>query len=62
MKSFAVNIKRFLRDEEGASMVEYGLLAALIAVVCIISITNVGTELNIVFGKVASALNGANNP
>jgi Flp pilus assembly pilin Flp len=29
-----VGIKRFLKDEEGVTMVEYGLIAALIAIVC----------------------------
>jgi pilus assembly protein Flp/PilA len=60
MKSFAVSLKRFLRDEEGASMIEYGLLAALIAVVCIVAVTNIGIELNKVFTTVWQKLQGAN--
>ncbi len=60
MKSLALGIKRFLKEEEGVSMVEYGLLAALIAVVCIVALTNVGTELNKVFTLIASKLQGAN--
>jgi len=59
MKSIAVGIKRFLQEEEGASMVEYGLLAALISIVCIIAITGVGTNLNQVFLTVCNALAGA---
>ena len=46
----------FFKDEEGASMVEYGLLVALIAIVCIVAITAVGTNLNTVFTTVASNL------
>ena len=49
-------LKNFFKDEEGASMVEYGLLVALIAIVCIVAITAVGTNLNTVFTTVASNL------
>jgi pilus assembly protein Flp/PilA len=59
MKSLAVGIKRFLRDEEGVTMVEYGLIAALIAIVCIVFITNVGMNLNAVFGEICNRLNDA---
>jgi pilus assembly protein Flp/PilA len=59
MKAFAVGIKRFLKDEEGVTMVEYGLIAALIAIVCIIFITNVGTNLNLTFGEICNRLNNA---
>ena len=51
--------KRFFGDESGASMVEYGLLVALIAVVCITAVALIGTNLNIVFQNVADALPGA---
>jgi pilus assembly protein Flp/PilA len=59
VKSLALGIKRFLKDEEGVTMVEYGLLAALIAIVCIAAITAVGTELNIVFQYIADSLANA---
>jgi pilus assembly protein Flp/PilA len=49
----------FFKDEEGASMVEYGLLVALIAIVCIVAIGYVGENLNTVFENVAGELNGA---
>ena len=49
-------IKRFMREEEGVTMVEYGLLAALIAVVCIASIKLVGADLKLVFDKIATEL------
>ena len=52
-------ISSFLRNEEGVTMVEYGLIAALIAIVCIIAITNVGTNLNVAFKTICNSLAGA---
>lgn len=52
-------VKAFVRDEEGVTAIEYGLIAALIAVVIIVAVTIVGTRLNIVFTNIATALNGA---
>lgn len=49
-------IKQFIRDEEGVTAIEYGLIAALIAVVIIVAVTAVGTNLNAVFTYVASKL------
>lgn len=49
-------IKNFLRDEEGATAIEYGLLAALISVVIIVSAGMVGTQLDLVFRSIAAAL------
>ena len=49
-------IQKFVRDEEGVTAIEYGLIAALIAVVIIIAVTAVGTKLNIIFTAVAAAL------
>ncbi|MBA4119012.1 MAG: Flp family type IVb pilin [Candidatus Puniceispirillum sp.] len=46
----------FLKSEDAASAVEYGLLAALVAVVIIVAVTNVGNKLNTVFRKVANSL------
>ena len=51
------NLINFFKDEEGASMVEYGLLVALIAVVCVAVITGVGTSLNTTFANVNTSLN-----
>jgi len=47
---------RFVRDEEGASMVEYALLVALIAIVAIVAIGLVGTNVTNKFNTVASSL------
>ena len=49
-------ISRFVRDESGATAIEYGLIAALIAVVIITVLTTVGTELNTKFNSIASGL------
>jgi len=49
-------IKSFARDEEGVTAIEYGLIAALIAVVIITSVTLVGTDLALVFTAVSTAL------
>ncbi len=47
---------RFVRDESGATAIEYGLIAALIAVVVITALTSIGTNLNVVMTKVATSL------
>jgi pilus assembly protein Flp/PilA len=52
-------IKRFFHDESGATAIEYGLLAALIAVAIIVMVTNVGTSLQDVFEEVDTSLTGA---
>lgn len=56
MKNFSQSFKTFWADEEGATAIEYGLLAALIAAVLVTSVGLIGTNLNVVFGKVAAAL------
>jgi len=48
----------FCKDEEGATMVEYGLMVALIAVACIVAVTAVGTQLQALFGEVVTGLGG----
>jgi pilus assembly protein Flp/PilA len=55
--TFATYVRaRFGRDERGASLVEYALLVALIAVVCIVAIGFVGTRASEKFSNVASRL------
>jgi pilus assembly protein Flp/PilA len=48
---------RFVQDQSGATAIEYGLIAALISVVCITVLTTVGTKLNQKFDSVSNALN-----
>ncbi|WP_199724956.1 Flp family type IVb pilin [Noviherbaspirillum saxi] len=49
-------IKKFIRDEEGATAIEYGLLAGLISVVIITAVTNVGVELDRIFDLIDTEL------
>ena len=49
----------YFKDEEGATAIEYGLLAALISVAIIVAVGYVGSNLNIVFNNVASKLSAA---
>jgi pilus assembly protein Flp/PilA len=49
-------LSKLLRDENGATAIEYGLIAALISVVIIAAVTLVGTQLSAVFNSIASAL------
>ena len=46
----------FFKNEEGATAIEYGLIAALISVVCIAVLTQIGTKLNTKFISVSGAL------
>jgi pilus assembly protein Flp/PilA len=46
----------FFKDEEGATAIEYGLIAALLSVVIIASVTLVGGNLDATFAAVAAAL------
>jgi pilus assembly protein Flp/PilA len=49
-------ISRFVRDESGATAIEYGLIAALIAVVIITAVTTVGSNLTTTFTKISTGL------
>ena len=49
-------IKRFVTDERGATAIEYGLIAALIAVVIITGVTAVGTNLSATFTSISGSL------
>jgi pilus assembly protein Flp/PilA len=49
-------INRLRRDEDGAALVEYGILVGLIAVVCIVAVTALGTQISQIFSSIASSL------
>ena len=49
-------VLRFLKDNSGVTAIEYGLIAALVAVVIIGAVTSLGTKLNTTFGTVGNAL------
>ncbi len=54
-------LKSFANNEEGVTAIEYGLIAALIAVVIISAVTLVGGELVTTFDAIQGALNTANS-
>jgi len=49
-------VSRFLKDESGATAIEYGLIAGLIGVVIIAAVTTLGTTINAKFTEIGSAL------
>ena len=52
---------QFAKDESGATAIEYGLIAALIAVVIITAVSTVGTNLKTTFNKVGNAASGTSS-
>lgn len=56
------SIKNFIREEDGVTAIEYGLIAALIAVGIIVAVTTVGEELDTTFTNIGTALTTANAP
>ena len=59
MKRFWNRWNRFVHEEEGATMVEYGLMVALIAVICIAAVTLLGTSVSSLFGGVSNNVSNA---
>jgi pilus assembly protein Flp/PilA len=53
-----ITVKRILSDEQGATAIEYGLIASLIAVAIIAGATALGTSLNSVFQGISTAITG----
>ena len=51
------NVLRFLKNKSGATAIEYGLIAALIAVAVIGGVTSLGSNANTTFGKIADEMN-----
>ena len=49
-------VSRFMTDESGVTAIEYGLIAALVAVIIIGAVTTVGTNLSATFSTVANSL------
>ena len=56
MKNFSQSFKTFWADEEGATAIEYGLLASLIGLVMAAGATTLGTNLNDLFDDIAASL------
>lgn len=53
-------INKFFKNEDGATAIEYGLIAALIAVAAITAMQGLGNELGTTFNTTSSAMQGAN--
>jgi pilus assembly protein Flp/PilA len=52
---------RFVREDQGQDLIEYALLAGFIALTSVAAITAVGTNLNILWGKVSSQVSSASS-
>lgn len=57
-----ISLKRFLKDEGGATAIEYGLIAALVAVVIIGAVTALGTSISGKFTEISTAISNASSP
>lgn len=51
-----INLQNMLKDEKGATMVEYALMVALIAVVALTAVTSLGQNVTTEFAKIATAV------
>jgi pilus assembly protein Flp/PilA len=56
MRKLALSVRQLFVREEGATMVEYGLMVALIAVVCIAAVTLLGSSIQAVFTNIAGSV------
>lgn len=59
MNKLMNGVKSFLRNEDGVTMVEYGLIAGLISIVVIIALTGVGKNLNAIYTLICQKVAGA---
>jgi len=59
MLTFRNNLRALIKDERGVTAMEYGLIAALVAVVIIGSVTAIGTKLETAFTSISTALTPA---
>ncbi len=56
MKSLKTAISNFVANEDGAALVEYALLVALIAIICILGVTTLGGKINTKFKTIGDSL------
>jgi len=59
MKSLAKKMQRFLISEDGPTAVEYAVMLALIIIVCLVAIQQLGTNAKTTFNNVAGSIGGA---
>ena len=58
MKNLFLNVKKFLKSEDGPTAVEYAVMLALIVIVCLTAISSIGTNAKNTFSSVAGSLAG----
>ncbi|MBU6173550.1 MAG: Flp family type IVb pilin [Planctomycetes bacterium] len=56
MKNLAMNLKRFLKSEDGPTAVEYAVMLSLIIVVCLTAVRSIGTKASSTFTSVSTQL------
>ena len=56
MKKFTALLAKRRNDEQGATIIEYALIAALISIAALVALGAVGTDVNSVFGNVSAAI------
>ncbi|MGU7772859.1 Flp family type IVb pilin [Burkholderia sp. MR1-5-21] len=56
MSAFAYQVRRFIRDEDGVTAIEYGLIAVLIAVALMAGASLLGSNLNTLFSSLGSMM------
>ena len=56
MSRYMKPVQTFFSNEDGAALVEYALLVALIAIICIVGVTTLGSKINTKFTDVGSSL------
>jgi pilus assembly protein Flp/PilA len=56
MSRFGVEVRKFLRDDEGAALAEYGILIAFIAIAAIVAVTFFGGKIKNKFSEYGNAL------
>lgn len=56
MEKLMSQVKSFIKDEEGATAVEYGVMVALIIAVCIVAVKAIGIKVNTAFSTVNNAM------
>ena len=59
MTTVVGRVQQLKERDEGQAMVEYALILGLVSVVAITVLTAIGTDVNTIFGKVKTALDGA---
>jgi len=56
MKNLTTAVRKFIREDDGAALVEYAILVALIAVIAIIFVTSLGKKVSAKFSEIDSRL------